>query len=96
MKDILQADQTAAARRTDRTRYLGATAALALAEPVADEYRKVALVEPLQRNSCKLKKTKMEEALKAYAMAADYGVADVTTAATYHIADALSATSARL
>ena len=28
----------------------------------------------------------MEEALKAYAVAADYGVADVTTAATYHIA----------
>jgi hypothetical protein len=28
----------------------------------------------------------MEETLKAYAVAADYGVADVTTAATYRIA----------
>ena len=28
----------------------------------------------------------MEEALKAYAVAADYGVADVTTAATFQIA----------
>ena len=28
----------------------------------------------------------MEEVLKAYAVAADYGVADVTTAATFHIA----------
>ncbi len=85
MKDIFYADQNGGGARTDRTRYLGATAALALAEPVAAEYRKVALVEPLQRQ-LRLKKTKMEEALKAYAVAADYGVADVTTAATYRIA----------
>ena len=58
----------------------------ALAEPIAAEYRKIALVEPLQRGQLRLKKTKMEEALKAYAVAADYGVADVTTAATYRIA----------
>jgi outer membrane protein assembly factor BamD (BamD/ComL family) len=85
MKEIHQADLAGGARRTDRTRYLGATAALAMAEPVADAYRKVALVEPLAKN-LKLKKTKMEEALKAYAAAANYGVADITTAATYHTA----------
>ncbi len=85
MKDIFNADQNGGSARTDRTRYLGATAALALAEPVAAEYRKVALVEPLQRQ-LRLKKAKMEEALKAYAVAADYGVADVSTAATYRIA----------
>ena len=85
MKDIFNADQNGGGGRTDRTRYLGATAALALAEPVAAEYRKVALVEPLQRQ-LRLKKAKMEEALKAYAVAADYGVADVSTAATFRIA----------
>jgi TolA-binding protein len=85
MKDIFQADQTGGAARTDRTRYLGATAALALAEPVAEAYRKIPLNEPLQKQ-LKLKKAKMEEALKAYAIATDYGVADVTTAATYRIA----------
>jgi outer membrane protein assembly factor BamD (BamD/ComL family) len=85
MKDIFQADQAGGSARTDRTRYLGATAALALAEPVADAYRKVALVEPLKKNLA-LKKSKMEDSLKAYAVAADYGVADVTTAATYQIA----------
>jgi cellulose synthase operon protein C len=85
MKEIHQADLAGGSRRTDRTRFLGATAALAMAEPVADAYRKVALVEPLARN-LKLKKTKMEEALKAYAAAANYGVADITTAATYHTA----------
>lgn len=85
MRDIFSADQAGGAARTDRTRYLGATAALALAEPVAEAYRKVALTEPLKRQLA-LKKAKMEEALKAYAAASDYGVADVTTAATYRTA----------
>jgi len=85
MKDIFQADQTGGSARTDRTRYLGASAALVMAEPALDAYRKVALVEPLAKQ-LKLKKTKMEELLKAYAVASDYGVADVSTAATFHIA----------
>jgi len=85
MRDIFAADQAGGAARTDRTRYLGATAALAMADPVAESYRQVALVEPLQRQ-LKLKKEKMDQALKAYSVAAEYGVADVTTAATYRIA----------
>ena len=85
MREIYQADLGGGAARTDRTRYLGATAALAMAEPIADSYRSVQLVEPLARQ-LKLKKAKMEETLKAYSVAADYGVADVTTAATYRIA----------
>jgi TolA-binding protein len=85
MKEVFQADQRGGAARTERTRYLGATAALALAEPVLADYRKVALVEPLAKQ-LKLKKAKMEEVLKAYAVASDYGVADVTTAATFRTA----------
>jgi len=85
MKEIYQGDLAGGGARTDRTRYLGATAALTMAEPVVAEYRKVSLVEPLARN-LKLKKAKMEDALKAYAVAANYGVADVTTAATFQIA----------
>jgi len=85
MREIFAADQAGGAARTDRTRYLAATAALAMAEPVAESYRQVALVEPLQRQ-LKLKKEKMDQALKSYSVAAEYGVADVTTAATYRIA----------
>ncbi len=85
MKDIFQADQAGGSARTDRTRYLGAMGALAMAEPVAEAYRKVALTEPLQKQ-LKLKKAKMEDTLKAYAVATDYGVADVTTEASYRIA----------
>lgn len=85
MRDIYNADQNGGSARTNRTRYLGATAALAMAEPVAASYRQVTLVEPLKKNLA-LKKAKMDETLKAYAVAADYGVADVMTAATYQIA----------
>jgi tetratricopeptide (TPR) repeat protein len=85
MKEIFQADQNAGSERSDRTRYLGAKAALALAEPVAEAYRKIQLTEPLQKQ-LKLKKAKMEETLKAYTVAADYGVTDVMTAVTFHIA----------
>ncbi len=85
MREIFAADQAGGSARTDRTRYLGATAALAMAEPVAESFRSVQLTEPLQVK-LKLKKTKMEETLSAYKVAADYGVADVTTAATYRIA----------
>ena len=84
MKDIFQADQAGGAARTVRTRTLGAQGALALAEPVLDAYKKVALVEPLAKQ-LKLKKSKLEDVLKAYAVAADYGVAEITTAATFHI-----------
>lgn len=84
-KEIFVADQKGGAARTARTRYLAANAALSLAEPVADAFRKIALVEPLQKQ-LKAKKAKMEEALKAYAVAADFGVADVSTAATFHVA----------
>ena len=83
-KEIFQADQAGGAERTGRTRTLGATAALALAEPVAADYRKVALVEPLQRQLT-LKKAKLQETLKAYSVAADYGVAEVVTASTFQI-----------
>ncbi len=85
MKEIFVADQNGGGARTNRTRYLGAMGALVMAEPTYEAYRKVALVEPLAKN-LKLKKAKMEDVLKAYSVAANYGVADVTTAATYHIA----------
>jgi TolA-binding protein len=86
MKEVQRADLTAGAARTDRTRYLGGMATLALAKPLVDEYRKVALVEPLKRQ-LKLKKDRFELALKAYATAADYGIAEVSTAATFQTAE---------
>jgi len=80
---VQQADAQAGEARTPRTRTLGGLATLALAEPVLADYRLVALVEPLAQQ-LKLKKAKMEEALRAYALASEAGVAEVTTAATFH------------
>ena len=85
MHDIVKADQAGGEARSARTRYLGGMAALALAEPVFQDYRKVTLVEPLAKQ-LKLKKTKLEDVLKAYAVAAEYGVAEVSTAATFRVA----------
>lgn len=83
LRAVQQADAGAGAARTARTRTLGGLATLALAEPVLENYRKVALVEPLARQ-LKLKKARMEEVLRAYAGAAEAGIAEVTTAATFH------------
>ncbi len=85
-KEIYEADRSGGAARTPRTKMHGGLAALALTEPTFEAYRKVALVEPLARQ-LKLKKAKMEEVLKAYGVAADYGVAEVTTAATFRTAN---------
>jgi cellulose synthase operon protein C len=85
MREIRDLDARAGAARTDRTRTLGGLSALALSKPLLDDYQKVALVEPLQRN-LKLKKDKMQVVLQAYAQASEYGVAEVVTAATFQTA----------
>jgi len=85
-RELFEADQKGGSGRTDRTRYLGALAALVMAEPLDESYRGVRLTEPLKKN-LKLKKAKMQQVLQAYAVAADYGVAEVATTATYRTAE---------
>ncbi len=72
--------------RTPRSRTLAARASLQLAEPSRERFNAVMLVHPLA-DSLALKRRYMEEALTAYAAAADYGIAEVLTAATYEIAE---------
>ena len=86
LREIVQADAQAGAARTDRTRYLAATAQLKLAEPVRDAFRAIRLVIPLKK-SLIAKRKSMEAALAAYKTASDYNVAEVTTAATYETAE---------
>jgi cellulose synthase operon protein C len=85
-REIVTADRNAGAGRTDRTQYLAAKATLALASPARDAYRSIPLSLPL-KTSLARKKTAMEAALGAYKNAADYRVAEVTTLATYEIAE---------
>ncbi|HEX6397382.1 MAG TPA: tetratricopeptide repeat protein, partial [Steroidobacteraceae bacterium] len=85
-REIVNADRTAGAGRTDRTQYLAAKSQLALASPTRDQFRDIALVLPLKASLARKKKA-MEAALGAYKSAADYRVAEVTTLATYEIAE---------
>jgi len=85
-REIIAADRTAGPGRTDRTQYLAAKSQLALAAPVRDEYRNIALVLPLKQSLAKKRKA-MQAALDAYKTATDYKVAEVTTAATFEIAE---------
>jgi len=86
LKEIISADRSAGAMRSDRSRLLAAQATLRLAEPVRDEFTRIKLVAPLKKSLADKRKA-MENALKAYTDAADYQVAEVTTAATFSSAE---------
>ncbi|MDJ0928022.1 MAG: tetratricopeptide repeat protein [Gammaproteobacteria bacterium] len=86
LEDIVKADAMANVERSERTRTLAARASLELAEPLRDAFIVASLTIPL-KDSLKVKKSRMELALAAYGNAAAYGIAEVTTAATYQIAN---------
>ncbi len=73
-------------QRSDRPQFLAAKAAFLLAEPRYQDFRRIRLIVPLKK-SLKKKKQRMELALEAYGRAAEYGVAEFTTASTYRIAE---------
>jgi tetratricopeptide (TPR) repeat protein len=86
LAEIIGADATAGKARTDRTRTLAAKAALELAEPKRLAFGAVRLRIPLDE-SLKQKKALMESALKAYNEAAGYEIAEITTVATFRVAE---------
>ena len=86
LKQIVTTDNRTTDARTDRTRYLAAKASYELARPYWESFETVRLVEPLKKNLAR-KKQKMQEAVTAFTQAADYGVAEVTTASVYWLAE---------
>ncbi len=86
LEGIVAADRDAGAARSDRSRYLAAVATLELTAASRDAFQSVPLVAPL-KDSLARKKSAMEQALAGYQQAAGYAVADVTTAATYEMAE---------
>jgi tetratricopeptide (TPR) repeat protein len=85
-REIVKADAGAGAARSDRTRYLAARASLELAAPARDSYRALKLGLPLPR-SLAAKRRALESALAGYKAAAAYNVAEVTTQASFEIAE---------
>jgi tetratricopeptide (TPR) repeat protein len=83
---LVAADAEAGADRTDRTRYLAAQAGLVLAEPGYAAFNAVRLVEPLEQNLAR-KRELMDTSLQELERLIAYEVGDVTTAATFHMAE---------
>ena len=86
LEDIIVADRAAGAERTDRTKFLAATASLELARPLDASARAIRLALPLEK-SLPAKRKALEAALGAYGSAEEYGVAQVTTASAFAMAD---------
>jgi tetratricopeptide (TPR) repeat protein len=86
LDDLIAADRAAGAARTDRSRFLAAGASLEIARPLDGAARAVKLAAPLDR-SLLAKKKALEAALAGYGRAAEYGIAAVTTEASFAMAD---------
>ncbi|TNF88302.1 MAG: tetratricopeptide repeat protein [Gammaproteobacteria bacterium] len=86
LNDIVRADAEAKSRRTDRSKYLAATASLELIAPLHRSYEKAKLTVPL-KTSLRKKKKLMQQSIDAYSKAMKYQVAEVTTEATFQIAE---------
>lgn len=95
LRDLVQVDATAGAQRSERSRYLAAIASIELAEPVRRRFAVVRLIQPLA-DSLKRKRALMEEVIEVYTKAAEYGVAEVTTAATFRLGEVYENFSADL
>lgn len=86
LRKIVEADAVGGSERTDRTRYLAALAALELAQPSIKQFKKIKLMKPFASNLQKKKEAMgvMKGRLEGLF---DYGVDEVTAAATYHLAE---------
>ncbi len=83
---MIDANANSKGTSTPRTRFLAASAQLAMAQPVFAAFDKVKLVEPLEKN-LRRKKSKMEQALALFGNVIDQQVAESTTNASYHIGE---------
>jgi TolA-binding protein len=84
--ELISADAQAGAQGTERSHFLAAKAQLVLAQPARDAFRAVRLTAPLKK-SLVIKRNALETAMDGYKRAAEYQVAEVTTAATYEMAE---------
>ena len=86
LREIIKADNRGGKGRTQRTHFLAATAYMKLTLPLFKSYKSARLTAPLKR-SLKKKKNLMKKVVTSYDNAMKYRVAEITTAATYYIAE---------
>jgi cellulose synthase operon protein C len=86
LRQIVAIDAAAGSARSDRTRDLAGKAALVLAEETYESFVAVKLVKPLEVNMPK-KKKRMKEAIKGFNGLIEYESGELTSAATYYLAE---------
>jgi len=86
LKQMVEIDGRAGADRTDRTRYLAATSALELTQPLFDQFIAIKLVKPFDKNLAR-KTSALKSTKEAFDKLASYKVGDVTAAANYYVAE---------
>ena len=82
---MVEFDRDAGEDRTDRTRFLASGAALVLTEQTFDRFARLELVQPFEESLAE-KQQRMDQALLELEALVAYEVADVTSAATFYIA----------
>jgi len=83
---IVAMDADAGQERTDRSKYLAATAALVLAELSYVQFASLSLVQPFEQSLAE-KQRLMDATMAEFESLIDYEVAAVTAAATFYIAE---------
>lgn len=86
LRKIVALDAAAGSGRTDRTRFLAASAALTLTERSYKKFLAIKLVKPFKTNLRK-KQKQMKIAIKEFGSLLDYGVGEVTAGATFYLAE---------
>ncbi len=86
LEELVRAESAAGSSRSGRSRYLAAKASLELAGAQRDAFASIKLTLPLKR-SLEAKRTALQRALNGYEGADQYAVAEVSTAATYEMAE---------
>ena len=86
LNEIIRADADAKSKSNARSKYLAATASLELTAPLRRNYHNAKLTEPL-KTSLRKKKKLMQQSIDAYGKAMKYQVEEVTTEATFQIAE---------
>jgi len=86
LEEIVSADAGAGSERTSRTRTVAARSALVLAEQLYGNFVVVKLRQPFE-TSLQDKKQRMDATIAALGRLADYGIDDVTAAATFYMGE---------
>jgi len=89
LEAIVSADASAGSERTGRTRTVAARSALVLAEQLFGDFAVVKLRQPFE-TSLQDKKQRMDATIAAMGRLVDYGIDEVTAAATYYMGETYS------